>query len=112
MDDARRYVRRGRIFCTVFGVWIALSLMWVRDRHGGRHREPVVLRPMLDTPASRWPSPGACCSGSADCSAPTGNADRSTTTSAPDREADRADLASTALLTATRRPRRSYELHN
>jgi 2TM domain len=27
-EEARRYVRRKRIFYTVLGVWIALSLMW------------------------------------------------------------------------------------
>ena len=27
-EEARRYVRRKRIFYTVVGVWIALSLMW------------------------------------------------------------------------------------
>jgi hypothetical protein len=27
-EDARRYVRRKRIFYTVLGVWIALCLMW------------------------------------------------------------------------------------
>ena len=28
LAEARRYVRRKRIFYTVLGVWIALSLMW------------------------------------------------------------------------------------
>lgn len=28
LEDARRHVRRKRIFYTVLGVWIALSLMW------------------------------------------------------------------------------------
>jgi 2TM domain len=28
LDEARRYVRRKRIFYAVFGVWIALSVMW------------------------------------------------------------------------------------
>jgi hypothetical protein len=28
LEDARRYVRRKRIFYTVLAVWIALSLMW------------------------------------------------------------------------------------
>jgi 2TM domain len=28
LEDARRYVRRKRIFFVVFGIWIALSLMW------------------------------------------------------------------------------------
>ena len=28
MEEARRYVRRKRIFYSVSGVWIALSLMW------------------------------------------------------------------------------------
>jgi 2TM domain len=28
LEEARRYVRRKRIFYTVVGVWIALSLMW------------------------------------------------------------------------------------
>ena len=28
LDDARRYVRRKRIFYAVVGVWIALSVMW------------------------------------------------------------------------------------
>jgi hypothetical protein len=28
IEEARRYVRRKRIFYTVVGVWIALSLMW------------------------------------------------------------------------------------
>ena len=28
LDDARLYVRRKRIFYTVLGVWLALSLMW------------------------------------------------------------------------------------
>jgi hypothetical protein len=28
LEDARRYVRRKRIFFAVFGIWIALSLMW------------------------------------------------------------------------------------
>jgi hypothetical protein len=28
MEEARRYVRRKRIFYTVLGAWIALSLMW------------------------------------------------------------------------------------
>ncbi len=28
LEEARRYVRRKRIFYTVLGVWIALSLMW------------------------------------------------------------------------------------
>ena len=27
-DEARRHVRRRRIFYTVLGIWIALSLMW------------------------------------------------------------------------------------
>jgi hypothetical protein len=27
-DEARRYVRRKRIFYTALGAWIALSLMW------------------------------------------------------------------------------------
>jgi hypothetical protein len=27
-EEARRYVRRKRIFYTVLGAWIALSLMW------------------------------------------------------------------------------------
>ena len=27
-DEARRHVRRKRIFYTVVGIWIALSLMW------------------------------------------------------------------------------------
>jgi hypothetical protein len=28
LAEARRYVRRKRIFYTVLGVWVALSLMW------------------------------------------------------------------------------------
>jgi hypothetical protein len=28
LEEARRYVRRKRIFYTVLGIWIALSLMW------------------------------------------------------------------------------------
>ena len=28
LDEARRHVRRKRIFYTVLGIWIALSLMW------------------------------------------------------------------------------------
>jgi 2TM domain len=28
LEEARRYVRRKRIFYTAVGVWIALSLMW------------------------------------------------------------------------------------
>lgn len=28
LEDARRYVRRKRIFYTVLGVWLALSVMW------------------------------------------------------------------------------------
>jgi hypothetical protein len=28
VEEARRYVRRKRIFYTVLGIWIALSLMW------------------------------------------------------------------------------------
>jgi hypothetical protein len=28
LEEARRYVRRKRIFFTVFAIWIALSLMW------------------------------------------------------------------------------------
>jgi 2TM domain len=28
LEEARRYVRRKRIFYTVLAVWIALSLMW------------------------------------------------------------------------------------
>ena len=28
LEDARRYVRRKRIFYTVLGIWIALSVMW------------------------------------------------------------------------------------
>jgi hypothetical protein len=28
IEDARRHVRRKRIFYTVFGIWIALCLMW------------------------------------------------------------------------------------
>jgi 2TM domain len=28
LEEARRYVRRKRIFCIVLGIWIALSLMW------------------------------------------------------------------------------------
>jgi hypothetical protein len=27
-EDARRYVRRKRIFYTVLGIWVVLSLMW------------------------------------------------------------------------------------
>jgi hypothetical protein len=29
LEEARRFVRRKRIFYTVLGVWIALSLMWL-----------------------------------------------------------------------------------
>jgi 2TM domain len=29
LEEARRHVRRKRIFYAVFGVWIALSLMWL-----------------------------------------------------------------------------------
>jgi 2TM domain len=28
LDEARRHVRRKRVFIIVFGVWIALSIMW------------------------------------------------------------------------------------
>ena len=28
LDEARRYVRRKRIFLTAFGIWVALSVMW------------------------------------------------------------------------------------
>jgi hypothetical protein len=28
LEEARRYVRRKRIFFTVLGIWIALCLMW------------------------------------------------------------------------------------
>jgi hypothetical protein len=28
LEEARRYVRRKRIFYMVLGIWIALSLMW------------------------------------------------------------------------------------
>jgi hypothetical protein len=28
LEEARRYVRRKRIFYIVFGIWIALCLMW------------------------------------------------------------------------------------
>ena len=28
LEEARRYVRRKRIFYTVLGIWLALSLMW------------------------------------------------------------------------------------
>ena len=28
LDEARRYVRRKRIFFTVLGIWVALCLMW------------------------------------------------------------------------------------
>ena len=28
LEEARRYVRRKRIFFAILGVWIALSLMW------------------------------------------------------------------------------------
>ena len=28
LEEARRHVRRKRIFYTVLGIWIALSLMW------------------------------------------------------------------------------------
>jgi 2TM domain len=28
LEEARRYVRRKRIFYTVLGVWLALSVMW------------------------------------------------------------------------------------
>jgi 2TM domain len=28
LEDARRYVRRKRVFYTVLGIWIALCLMW------------------------------------------------------------------------------------
>jgi hypothetical protein len=28
LDEARRYVRRKRIFFTVLGVWVALCVMW------------------------------------------------------------------------------------
>jgi hypothetical protein len=28
LEEARRYVRRKRIFFVVLGIWIALSLMW------------------------------------------------------------------------------------
>jgi hypothetical protein len=27
-EEARRYVRRKRIFYTILGIWIALSIMW------------------------------------------------------------------------------------
>ena len=29
LEEARRFVRRKRIFYTVLGVWIALSLIWL-----------------------------------------------------------------------------------
>jgi hypothetical protein len=29
LEDARRHVRRKRIFFTIFAIWIALSLMWL-----------------------------------------------------------------------------------
>ncbi|HEU6446052.1 MAG TPA: 2TM domain-containing protein [Gaiellaceae bacterium] len=29
LEEARRYVRRKRIFYTVLGIWIALSAMWL-----------------------------------------------------------------------------------
>jgi hypothetical protein len=29
LEEARRYVRRKRIFYTILGIWIALSLMWL-----------------------------------------------------------------------------------
>ena len=28
LEEARRYVRRKRIFYTILGVWLALSVMW------------------------------------------------------------------------------------
>ena len=70
LDEARRYVRRKRIFFTVLGVWVALCVMWFAID-------------MTDDSSSVWstgrcwerdrrgPSPGSCCSGSAS-SAPTG----------------------------------------
>ena len=32
LNEARRHVRRKRIFYTVLAIWIALSLMWLLDR--------------------------------------------------------------------------------
>jgi hypothetical protein len=55
LEDARRYVRRKRIFFTVLGVWIALCVMWF----------------LIDLSDDR------CSWGSAVSSAPTGNAARS-----------------------------------
>ena len=88
MDEARRYVRRKRIFYTVLGVWFALCVMWflidVSDDSSS-----CGSTGQCSARASLSPSPGSCSSGSAGSSAPTGSAGRSTSTSAADGNHDR-----------------------
>ena len=81
LEEARRYVRRKRIFYTVLGIWLALSLMWFLidmrdDSSSSGSTGPCSAR------ASPWPLPGSCSWGSAGSSAPTGSAGRSTSISA------------------------------
>ena len=80
LEEARRYVRRKRIFYTVLGIWIALCLMWftidmLDDSSSSGSTGPC------SAPASAWPSPQSCSWGSAGSSASIGNARRSRSSS-------------------------------
>ena len=65
LEEARRYVRRKRIFYTVLGIWIALSLMWfaIDMLEGG---EGTWFTGPCSAPASPWPLPESCSWGWAD----------------------------------------------
>ena len=82
LEEARRHVRRKRIFYTVLGVWIALCLMWFVIDLARRQQLLSGSTGRCWARASAWPSPESCCSGSAGSSAPTGSGGRSTSISA------------------------------
>jgi hypothetical protein len=76
LEDARRYVRRKRIFFTVLGVWIALCVMWFLIDLSDDSSSWWFYWPMLGTGIG-VPLQESCSWGSAVSSALTGNAARS-----------------------------------
>ena len=80
IEEARRYVRRKRIFYMLLGIWIALSLMWfaIDMLEGG---EGTWFWPMLGT-GTAVAITGVVLLGEADSWASNGSAGRSTSISA------------------------------
>ena len=76
LEEARRHVRRKRIFYLVLGIWLALSLMWFLIDLADDSSSYWFYWP------SPWPSPGSSSWASAGSSAPTGSSARSTSISA------------------------------